>query len=57
MVEYQMNNINRFIFEKKINDNNVYFNLNVEFKNNEKSQICILENKNQEELEGFIYFK
>ena len=50
-----MNNINRFIFEKEINGNNTYFYLNVEFKNNEKRQICILKNKNQEELEGLIY--
>jgi len=53
--EFQMNNINRFIFEKEINGNNTYFYLNVEFKNNEKRQICILKNKNQEELEGLIY--
>ena len=53
--EYQMDNISKFVFEKELNGNNISFNLNVVFKNNEKQQILTLKNKNQDELEGLIY--
>ena len=53
-LEYQMNNIKRFILEKSINNSND-FELKVVFKNNEMELIYILKNKTQEDLEGLIY--
>ena len=52
--EYKMDDINRFILEKELNNSNT-FKLKVLFKNNEKEQIYILNNQTQEDLEGFIY--
>ena len=49
-----MDDINRFILEKELNNSNT-FKLKVLFKNNEKEQIYILNNQTQEDLEGFIY--
>ena len=49
--EFQMNNIDRFILEEKSSKN---YNLNVQFKNNEKQLICNIK-KNQKELEGLTY--
>jgi len=53
-LEYQMDNINRFILEKSINNSND-FELKILFKNNEMELIYILKNKTQEDLEGLIY--
>ena len=47
---FQINNINRFIYEKEENN----FNLKVLFKNNEIKQICTLKKQNQNELEGLL---
>ena len=49
--EFQMNNISRFILERKGEN----FNLKVEFKNNGTQQICTIKNKTQDELEGLAY--
>jgi len=48
--EYQMDNIDKFIFEKRDNNNRA-LNLKVVFKNNEMQHICILKNKTQKDLE------
>ena len=53
--EFQMNNISKFIFERDVKFSNVYFNLNVVFKNGERQQIFTLRNINQGEIEGLIY--
>ena len=47
---FQINNINRFIYEKEGNN----FNLKVLFKKNEIKQICTLKKQNQNELEGLL---
>ncbi len=52
--EYQMNNINRFIYEKVGINNHINFHLKVIFKNKEIQQICILEEQSENELEGLI---
>ena len=49
--EFQMDNIRRFILERKGGN----FNLKVEFKNNGTQQICTIKNKTQDELEGLAY--
>ena len=49
--EFQMNEINKFIFEKENNTN--YYNLKILFKNNENQQIHRF-NRNQEELFSFL---
>ena len=49
--EYQMNNISRFILEGE----GKLFNLKVVLKNNEVQQICTIENKTQEDLQGLAY--
>ena len=52
--EYQMNNINRFIYEKVGINNHINFHLKVVFKNNEIQQICILEGQSENKLERLI---
>ena len=52
--EYQMNNINRFIYEKEENSNKNSFHLKVVFKNNDFQQICTLKDQSENELEGLI---
>ena len=54
--EYQMNNINRFIFEKKEENDVTNFHLKVIFKNDEIQEICYLRNQREDELEGLINF-
>lgn len=49
--EFQMNDINKFIFE--IENNTNYYNLKVLFKNNENQQIHRF-NRNEEELISFL---
>ena len=48
---YQINNINRFIYENEGNNN---FRLKVLLKNNEVQKICSLRKQTQNELEGLI---
>ena len=50
--EFQMNNINRFVFERV---GNRTFNLKVIFKNNKVQQICTFKRKTEYELEGLAY--
>ena len=54
--EYQMNNINRFIFEKKEENDVTNFHLKLNFKNDEIQEICYLRNQREDELEGLINF-
>jgi len=52
--EYQMNNINKFIYEKIETNKSIHFHLKVIFKNNDFQQICTLENPVENEIEGLI---
>ena len=54
--EFQKNNISKFFYKKEENNGVTYFNLKVEFKNNETQQICTLMKQSQDELEGLISF-
>ena len=54
--EYKINDIDKFILQKEVNDNIINFILTVIFKNGESQNICNIKNQTRENLEELAYF-